>query len=95
MVEKRFLVPGDVDLAEIQRRVDDQEKRSSEFLDSNIAYRKEDIWNVVKFKLYDDLSMPKDLVLQEKDAPPPVGKTKVWEGIMAVKGELKKIAAYR
>jgi hypothetical protein len=91
----RFSIAGDNSLSDITDIIANQESKYSEFLDSKISYEDQSVVNLVTFKLYDDTTEPKKIILQKKDLPQPGNEKPFWEGVMAVAKELVIIAAYR
>ena len=91
----RFDVAGNNSLADINEILSYQECLNSEFLDSRIAYLHEEVLNLVTFNLYDDATLPGELILKEKDSDPPLDATKFWEGVMVVNNQLAVVLAYR
>jgi hypothetical protein len=91
----RFSVAGDNSLADINEILTDQEARNSEFLDSKIAYQDQKVVNLVTFNLYDDATVPNELILKKKSQEPPQNATQFWEGVMVADKEIIVVAAYR
>jgi len=91
----RFSVAGDNNLADINEILSAQGALNSEFLDSKIAYQDQKVVNLVTFNLYDDATVPKELILRKKGENPPQNVTKFWEGIMVAGGNLIVAVAYR
>ena len=91
----RFGVAGDNNLADINEILSDQEALNSEFLDSKIAYQDQRVVNLVTFNLYDDASVPKELILKKKSQEPPQNATQFWEGVMVASKETVVVVAYR
>jgi hypothetical protein len=91
----RFSIAGDNSLADINEILSDQEARNSEFLDSKIAYQDQKVVNLVTFKLYDDATVPNELILKEKGQKPPQNATNFWEGVMVASKETVVVVAYR
>ena len=91
----RFSVAGSNSLADINEILSDQEARNSEFLDNKVAYQNGEAVNLVTFNLYDDATLPTELILQKKNQTPPQNATKFWEGVMVANNELVVVTAYR
>ena len=91
----RFSIAGDNSLADINEILSDQEARNSEFLDSKIAYQDQKVVNLVTFNLYDDATVPNELILKKKSQKPPQNATKFWEGVMLASKETVVVVAYR
>lgn len=96
MTTIRFKVLDDCSLQEIEDLLSFRESsRHCEFLDSKVAYLEGGVVNLVTFELYDDVSVPKALVLRKKGDAPPAAATKFWEGVFVAKGQLVVTLAYR
>lgn len=91
----RFSVAGSHSLADINEVLSDQEARNAEFLDSKVAYLNGEVVNLVTFDLYDDATLPTELILKKKSQTPPPNATQFWEGVMVASSELVVVAAYR
>ena len=91
----RFSVAGDHSLADLNEILSDQEARNSEFLESKIEYEDGAVVNVVTFELYDDATIPKDLILKKKTQKAPDNAKAFWEGVFVVENELLVAVAYR
>lgn len=91
----RFSVAGSFSLADISDHLSLQEAKNTEFLDSKVAYLNGEVVNLVTFNLYDDATLPTELILKKKSETPPPNATQFWEGVMAADNALVVVAAYR
>ena len=91
----RFSVEGDNSLIEIKEIISYQESLNSKFIDSKISYQDNNVVNLVTFELYDDATIPNELILEKKSTETPQNSTKFWEGVMVASRELVVAIAYR
>ncbi len=87
-------VPGMLSLAEIERAITFEEKKSYELLGSRIDANKD---NQVDFKELELGSFPKDLKLTLDSDPPPDGYSRFLNGpvVMIVGGSRKSVLTWR
>jgi hypothetical protein len=91
----QFSISGDNSLDNINQIIAFQELKYSEFMESKILSEGSSVMNLVTFKLYDDNTTPKKLILQKKDEAVPANAKKIWEGVMVVEKGQRDIIAYR
>ncbi len=91
----RFSIQSKNGLEDINICMSEEEQRCTEFMDAKIAYQNGEVVTLVTFRLYDDTSVPKELILKKKGSPAPKNATQFWEGIMMANNQATVVVAYR
>lgn len=88
-------IPGNQDVAAIDRAIRFEEQTPAAFVSSQVAYYGDQFTNLVKFNQLPANDDPADFKLLALNANPPAGFTKFWSGVMLVSGTNTMVVAYR
>jgi hypothetical protein len=95
MGEYKVEIEGKHDLAQINLQIAGEEAGASEFIQSQLTTKNNQLTNEVSFKELGAGTVPPALKVVKQNDPPPAGTKKVWEGVMVVSGTNTAVIAYR
>jgi len=95
MSEYKVEIEGKHSLAEINLQIAGEEAGASEFIESKVSAKNNQLTNEVSFKELDAGTVPPELKVVKQNDPPPSGTKKVWDGVMVVSGTNTAVIAYR
>jgi hypothetical protein len=84
-----------VTLAEAESAIRAEEADGSEFRGCQLNLFNDSVVNMLEFAVLDDEGVPDPLVLVAAGGPAPPGRSKVWEGTMAVDNTVGEYCGYR
>jgi hypothetical protein len=88
------VIDGQYDLEKINIQIAGEEAGASEFISSEVEGAPP-ATNRVTFRDLAPGTIPKKLTVVKDGDPQPSGTTKIWSGVMVVRGTLTKVIAYR
>ena len=94
MSDYQRAIDGKYDLEQINIQIAGEEAGASEFISSKVE-GDPPATNSVTFRELAPGTIPKKLIMVNDGDPQPSGTTKIWSGVMVVKGTPTKVIAYR